>query len=783
MCTQEANFERELYDLYGTTIRDYLQTSVLPALQKASTCTTSPTLLFLQEVDYRWNNQVIMNKWLEKFFSYLERTFIRNGSQQSLREVACQIFETEIYQPIVKTQATQAILHLIAQERQGHLIENKSLVKRIVALYQAMDSNRRRISSSSLGGTPLESSAGRASAADTSCYHVDLELPLLNATREYYQQKCRDDIAAVDFSTPTYLEKVEKALMQEQRRAADLGLAGAASPLASSVNSTEASLLAVVEQELLVQVQDVLLENKASGCRALLDNDKSSDLQRMFRLFSRLEKATEAPVPAGALVVVDVGGDETMTLVTPQSGLKHMEAIFEKYVTDCGNDIIDGRKARYVLSQNGQNNSKDKNNKSEDSKFVKSLMELHEKQLAMVKRDFDGHAFFQRALKKAFYKILNTQVSSGSGEKGNDGEQEAPVPTNAELLSTYCDEILRGKLSDQQVEEGLECIAQLFCYLQDKDLFAEIFRNQLARRLLDSRSISTSRDAEKFMIAKLKFQCGTQFTSKMEGMLTDIFLGQDQKQAFEQFLRKQSSSSSNLTVDLSVQVLSRGFWPSYKELSTVTLPSNLCRCKEVYQAWHEKQHAKRKLMWVLAQGSALVRATFAKKTFDLQVSTLQAIVLDALSGGVMQSFEDLARMLNLDASILKPMLHSLSCGKYKVIRKTPTSNKILPTDTFISNEKFSANSRKFRIPVPSLESMLNIKRVHSDRRIVIDARIVRIMKSRKTLGHQQLISEVMAQLSLFKPDSRQVKKRIEFLIEQEYLERSTENNAVYNYLA
>jgi cullin 1 len=793
MCTQEGDFSSELYDRHGSTIRDYLQSKVLPALQNTSS--TCPTL-FLQEVDCRWSNHCIMTKWLEKFFSYLDRTIIPQFSLPTLRDVACQVFEQEAYQPLVKTQATQAILQLIARERQGHLIENKSLVKRIVELYQAMGKNRNS-RSSSMGGTTLDSSVGRASTSDTNCYHVDLELPLLNATRKYYQQKRRDYIAAVDFSTPVYLERAEEALSQEKGRASDYFNTTTASS-SSSNTSTEASLLAVVEQELLVQVQDVLLENKASGCRALLDNDKSSDLQRMFRLFSRLEKKTPYnPIPlpsdvapaapsapaAAALgvpspvLVVDPEGDELVTPTT--SALKRIAAIVEEYITDCGNDIIDGRKARYVLQGGGQNNNnKDKNDKLEDSKFVKALMELHDKQLAMVKRDFNGHAFFQRSLKRAFDKIVNTQVSNGGGNT-NDGE----VPTNAELLSTYCDGILRGKLSDQQVEEGLECIAQLFCYLQDKDLFAEIYRNQLSRRLLDSRSISTSRDAEKYMIAKLKVQCGTQFTSKMEGMFTDICLGQDQKQAFEQHLRKQSSSSSNLTVDLSVQVLSRGFWPTYKELSTVTLPLNLCRCMEVYQAWHEQQHAKRRLTWVLTQGSALVRATFAKKTYDLQVSILQAIVLDALAGGIMQSFEDLARILNLDASILKPILHSLSCGKYKVIRKSPASNKMLPTDTFIANKQFSASARKFRIPAPSLESMLNVKKVHADRSIAIDARIVRIMKSRKTLGHQQLISEVMAQLSLFKPNARDVKRRIEALIEKEYLERSAENNGVYNYLA
>jgi cullin 1 len=113
----------------------------------------------------------------------------------------------------------------------------------------------------------------------------------------------------------------------------------------------------------------------------------------------------------------------------------------------------------------------------------------------------------------------------------------------------------------------------------------------------------------------------------------------------------------------------------------------------------------------------------------------------------------------------------------------PPSNKILPTDTFTANPKFSSNLRKIRILMPSLDATFNTKKVEEDRSIAIEAAIVRIMKARKTLPHQQLLSEVLAQLSFFNPNPRLVKKRVEALIDREYLERSTENNGVYNYLA
>lgn len=39
--------------------------------------------------------------------------------------------------------------------------------------------------------------------------------------------------------------------------------------------------------------ENILLEKEGSGCRVLLANDKSDDLSRMYRLFSRLPKGLE----------------------------------------------------------------------------------------------------------------------------------------------------------------------------------------------------------------------------------------------------------------------------------------------------------------------------------------------------------------------------------------------------------------------------------------------------------------------------------------------------------
>ncbi|PPR98488.1 hypothetical protein GOBAR_AA22188 [Gossypium barbadense] len=401
--------------------------------------------------------------------------------------------------------------------------------------------------------------------------------------------------------------------------------------------------------------------------------------------------------------------------------------------------------------------------------LIRKIIKLHDKYMAYVTDCFQNHTLFHKALKEAFEVFCNKTVTGSS---------------SAELLATFCDNILKKggseKLSDEAIEETLEKVVKLLAYISDKDLFAEFYRKKLARRLLFDRSAND--DHERSILTKLKQQCGGQFTSKMEGMVTDLTLARENQANFEDYLR--SNSAAHPGIDLTVTVLTTGFWPSYKSFD-LNLPAEMVKCVEVFKGFYETKTKHRKLTWIYSLGTCQINGKFDQKSIELIVSTYQAAVLLLFNSSDRLSYSEIMAQLNLNHDDLVRLLHSLSCAKYKILSKEPNTKTISQSDFFEFNSKFTDKLRRIKVPLPPVDERKKVvEDVDKDRRYAIDAAIVRIMKSRKVLGHQHLVSECVEQLSrMFKPDIKAIKKRIEDLITRDYLERDKENPNTFRYLA
>ncbi|XP_027352113.1 cullin-1 isoform X3 [Abrus precatorius] len=520
---------------------------------------------------------------------------------------------------------------------------------------------------------------------------------------------------------PDYMLKAEDCLRRERERVSHYLHA-----------STEQKLVEKVQHELLVTHANQLLEKENSGCRALLRDDKVEDLSRMYRLYHKIPK-----------------------------GLDPVANVFKQHITAEGTALVQ-------LAEEAACSQTTSGSSIFQEVLVRKFIELHDKYMAYVNDCFMNHTLFHKALKEAFEVFCNKTVAGSS---------------SAELLAIFCDNILKKggseKLSDEGIEETLEKVVKLLAYISDKDLFAEFYRKKLARRLLFDRSAND--DHEKCILTKLKQQCGGQFTSKMEGMVVDLNLAKDNQMKFEEYL---CDSLANPGIDLTVTVLTTGFWPSYKSFD-LNLPSEMVKCVEVFKDFYETKTKHRKLTWIYSLGTCHVVGKFEVKSIELIVSTYQAAALLLFNNADRLSYSEIMTQLNLAHEDVVRLLHSLSCAKHKILMKEPNSKTISPSDIFEFNYKFTDKMRRIKIPLPPIDERKKvIEDVDKDRRYAIDAAIVRIMKSRKVLGHQQLVLECVEQLGrMFKPDIKAIKKRIEDLITRDYLERDKDNPNTFRYLA
>jgi len=449
-----------------------------------------------------------------------------------------------------------------------------------------------------------------------------------------------------------------------------------------------------------------------------LDENKLDDLSLMYRLFSRVK-----------------------------DGLVELCTAFNRYIKKRGLVIV--------------------TNPEKDKTMVQELLDFKDQMDVVTHQCFQKNEKFINSLKEAFEHFINQRPNKP-----------------AELIAKFVDSKLRAgnkEATEEELERLLDKIMVLFRFIHGKDVFEAFYKKDLAKRLLVNKSASV--DAEKSMLSKLKQECGSAFTSKLEGMFKDMELSKELMFAFKQHLNNVKNESS---IDMTVSVLTMGYWPTYQPMEVV-LPQEMVRLQEIFKKFYMSKHSGRKLQWQPNLGSCVLKSRFKAGQKELQVSQFQALVLLPFNDSDEIQFEDIKAKTNIEDSELRRTLQSLACGKARVLTKNPKGKDIEDGDKFSFNAEFKHQLYRIKINQVQLketqEEQTNTQeRVFQDRQYQIDAAIVRIMKTRKQLPHNLLLTELYDQLK-FPVKPSDLKKRIESLIERDYLSRDNENPNTYHYVA
>ena len=291
---------------------------------------------------------------------------------------------------------------------------------------------------------------------------------------------------------------------------------------------------------------------------------------------------------------------------------------------------------------------------------------------------------------------------------------------------------------------------------------------------------------ELLVLGLLKEQYGAQFTSKADGMLNDL---QSQKE-------NQNYKSDSCGIEFSVQVLTTVFWPRVNEIQLV-LPTSMTNCVNSFTEYYQSVTETRKVSFTNALGRCVVEMNINDKTYELSVTTLQAVVLNLFNpneNGSVPTYttKEVMRLLQLNKKYAKRVLHSLSCNKYIVLEKEPKSQQISMDDRFTSSSTFSHSKKKLILPMQkSYLTKIFHERVPErvpERVVAIQAAIVRMMKLRRQMTHHELVDNVITELINILPTSgihinvKTVKRCIERVMDREYIERDEHQSDLIRYL-
>ncbi|KAH9373451.1 hypothetical protein HPB48_009496 [Haemaphysalis longicornis] len=178
-----------------------------------------------------------------------------------------------------------------------------------------------------------------------------------------------------------------------------------------------------------------------------------------------------------------------------------------------------------------------------------------------------------------------------------------------------------------------------------------------------------------------------------------------------------------------------------------------------------------------------------KSSYTLQASSLQMAVLLQYNFALSFTAQQLQESTGLEMSALQSVLRTLlKCKLLVSSKQTEADCELLPDAVLSLSEDYSNNKLCVNINVP-LESEHKIvqeatyTRVDHDRNAAIQASIVRIMKERKTLQQQELITEVSRRLcSMFQPSVAIIRDCIDILVRKEYIEKVEGEQDAYNYI-
>nr|CDS18270.1 cullin 3 [Echinococcus granulosus] len=692
---------------------------------------------FLSFLNSCWKDHQTAMPMIRDILLYMDRIYVIQKKVDNVYKMGMVMFcQFVVRYGVIKEHLQKTLLDMVKRERQGELISRPQIRDACQMLVQ-------------LGVGSLD------------VYQEDFEQPFLRQTRDFYVAES-DAFLAQNPSAILYITKVEQRIEEEIARVhhyLDV--------------STGPKLVKVLEQELISRHINTIVNMENSGLTYLLANERYDDIKTMYKVLSR--------VPEGPKV---------------------MSQCISAFVRERGQNIV---------RDTGSSNP---------LQYIQDLLQLRSR-CDDILIALDRQAIFRSQLNGDFEFFINRNPKSA---------EFLSLFIDEKLRRGF-----KG-MSDHDVDVIFDQCTVLFRYLQEKDIFERYYKQHLAKRLLLGKCQSDDQEKSmiaKLMAecgglftSKLEgmFKDMTVSKSLMEEFILttansplnlDLYvrvltiglwptqttsprvsLPADAVDAFSVYsnfyLSKHTGRKISLHSNLghaellavfNGPVIANEETPSQLEVVASPLPSSSLR----FSASSSSSGAVSGLPGspgvpdpVDNPGTVVTGRTSSNRKYVLQVSTFQMVILMLFNQRSRYTFGELLAESGIPERDLMRNLTALCLSKstQRILCKEPKSKEIEPTDVFSVNNSFFSRHYKIKVQNMSVresepERQETRTRVDENRRYVIEATIVRVMKMRKTMEHNQLLAEVMEHLkSRFRPTPLAIKQRIEALIDREFIARS-----------
>ena len=344
-----------------------------------------------------------------------------------------------------------------------------------------------------------------------------------------------------------------------------------------------------------------------------------------------------------------------------------------------------------------------------------------------------------------------------------------------DIFSNYIDNILRFDAEKKSLHEIKNIIYEymiLFKYIGNKDLFENFFIKKLCIRCLFN--LNKSEEAQNYLIEQLKKECGPYFVSKSQEMISDVKASQEMSQLFNE------KEKNEIDIPINYFILSNYTWPIDKLVSGEINNFDIGKTEKKFFDFYHKKNSGKSLFWHLpfCFGEIEMDLKDSSKSIKIigngvHIAILKCFTKNQISLGL----KDIIKITKIEKDVITKHIKKLvnkNILKYEnniyvvnfFVDKDENSDKIMLIDYDEQEEEKGVEESEEK----SIE----------ERKFVIDAYIMKILKQKKVMKRSELISTVNEKMP-FDEKEEIINKRVDQLINNRYISKDDEDPSLIKY--